>query len=564
MTIGAQNPKALQLISLFVVLLVIAVSTFFLYLLVWNHGSRLSSDAIVYLRTAQGIAQGEGFGRHMYVPASDASEFVPTTHYPPLLSMLYAAGALPGLNWYAVPPMLSLICWVALLSGMGLLAYRLSRSAFMSALVVLLAAMTPNFWVIFQHAWSEVVFLPLLVWLMVVLVDLPGREQGRRWRLILAALLLALLMLTRYVGVFVLGAALLWWAWWHWRNLPKLFGGGLILAASALPLAVWLLRNRLVAQDALGTHFEESTHSFVDGMWAMGAEGVSALLPTFNVLRPLDHPDEQMLVALLIVCLLVAAGVVGWHCFRSRQAGLPAPHRTPLVLFLAMYIALYTLVQPFLLFWPMDLRDMATILCLSLPLLGVVLAALPTRGWSYSLIGAWVLVNVWLAFGSPIIHGTPTWFSFMPPRIADITQSQRQTVTYGGSLVSFMNTNPPRTRTLVNNHADMLNWLRSLDSPVVVFTNESRPMMFAGYPFSVTPSRDWVVLHQPPDVTAIPCDSQYPAALVVFRWYHLAASAQEMQDRIEQKCPGIYRRDFEASVVYLLQPSPPASGVSAP
>lgn len=542
------NP--LVLLSLVIALLTITISTFILYLTVWEHGVRVSPDSNTYLRTGYSFSQGQGLGMTVYQPETDTIIFMPTTHYPPLLPIAYAAGLFAGFNWYDVPALISLISWVVFLVGIGWLTYRLSHSALIAALIVFLTTITPHFWVVFLHAWSEVLFLPLLVWLMIILVDLPFQPQNGYRRLGLATVILALLMLTRYVGVFVFAAVMLWWAWWHLRQTPKLIAGGLILSCAALPLAAWVVRNTFQSESILGHHRAASTHTFTAGLQAMASEGVSVLLPstTFFALRQ-NYRQESIILILFI--LFVALVFIFWQYRPKESIRLFAPHRTPIFIFLLFYVALYTVAQPFFLFWPIDIRDMTTILCLSLPCLGALLAWLPAKGWSYILISSYVAVNAVFAFGPLLTNGMPWWVSVFPPRIDDVTQMRGAPVYRAGGLVSYLITNPPRTKTLVNNHPEMLDWLQSLDEHVVVFTNETRSLLFAAYPFAIAPDPAWIRNNQPPDTDEIICSSQHPMALIVFSWYGYNANAKDMQAVFEQKCPDLYKRDFQHSSVYL-------------
>lgn len=62
---------------------------------------------------------------------------------------------------------------------------------------------------------------------MVFLVDSGSQPVHWKSQLIPGGVLLALLLLTRYSGVLVLGASLVWWAWWalHYRSVRYLLQG---------------------------------------------------------------------------------------------------------------------------------------------------------------------------------------------------------------------------------------------------------------------------------------------------------------------------------------------------
>ncbi len=160
----------------------ILITTYLLSLSLVPHGPKtVLNDSIIYMRTAFHLWRGEGFTMVRYEPVADTVLRFPLIHYPPLVSMLYALGLSSGLSLATVPSVITLICWVLFLAGIGVLAARLGRTPMAGAAAVLVASLTYAFWMAFQQVMSEPVFLPLLVWLMVVLMDLPvtSKVDGR-------------------------------------------------------------------------------------------------------------------------------------------------------------------------------------------------------------------------------------------------------------------------------------------------------------------------------------------------------------------------------------------------
>lgn len=537
--------------SLVITILTIGISTSFLYLTIWEHGVRISPDSTAYLTTGYNFFSGKGLSITAYQPETDTITTVPTTHFPPLLSMTYAGVYGLGFYWPDVPAVVSLIGWVVFLSGIGWLTYRLSNSPLIAALVIFLAASTPHFWEVFQHAWSEVLFLPLLVWLMIVLTDLP-EQQRWRWRLVLATVLLALLMLTRYVGIFVLAAIIVWWMWCNRQNIAKLMSGTMILACSALPLLAWFMRNALQPDTGvLGRHLLGSTQSFGDGLLAMVTEGVSIFMPTTTYFS-LRAQYSQWFIFLAVFAFGALLIFIFWRYSPVKQKEFFSPHRTPIWIFLAFYVSLYTFVQPFLLFTPIDMRDMSTILCLFLPCLGMILAWLPAQIGSSLFIGGYIAANAAFAYGPLLTNGFPAWFSVFPPRVSDVTHIYDEPVyrERDGGLVSYLITNPPRAKSLINNHPEIVNWIESFDTEIVLFTNEIRPILLATQPSVVQPDPAWLELHGEHVVTSFSCMSQYPKAFVVLRWDRYSGNVNETEVLIEQKYPDLYTQDFSYARVY--------------
>jgi hypothetical protein len=517
-----------------------------LALALWQQGVRLTPDSGWYIRTALSFFHGQGLGLTLYHPAADSISYMPTTHFPPLLPLVYSLGLAAGLDAALVPVLVSLAGWSALLSGMGLLAYRLGGSSTAAVLAVLLAAMTHGFWLVFQHAWSETLFLPLLVWLMVVLVDLP-QQQGRRRRerLLAAAMLLAALMLTRYAGVFVYAAVLLWWVWAWWatpgRQVRGLAQDGALLLLAVLPLVGWFLRNITLSEQPVGHHLTASDATFLEGVWAFMAQATTLFVPAWPF-PGLNNPAAMaLLAAVWLLCFLTCA--VLWWRHRPPLRHLLLPHRSPLLLFLLGYSLLYTVVQPFLAFWPIDRRDMTTILCLFQPWLLGTLMQLPVRRKAL-LLGAFVALNAALAFGPLLWEGWPTAHPSARPAFSAAAAPRKLAFPFwlrehhGYAAYSAS----------AHQHADLLAWLRSARTRVPVLTNEPRPLLFAPHRFAIQghpfepPLPRWL--------DEGTCASAHPLVIVILDASAGGQDAAQLRQAVEQKCPALQQTSFGSSVAY--------------
>jgi hypothetical protein len=531
-------------------LLAIVVSTLVLCLATIPHGVSINPDAPFYLETGYNFAHGQGMRMPIYAPDTDTIRLVPITHFPPFLPLLYALGLYVGISWYEVPTIISIIGWIAFISGVGMLTYRLGRSAVTTAVVLILTAMAPSFFDIFTSSYSEVVFLPLLVWLMIVLIDLPRQEQGWYWRLGIAAILLAMLILTRYVGVFVLAAVGLWWVWWHIRRPGKLIKGGLLLSGSLLPFLAWTVRNALQSDEVMGVHFAESTHSFMRGIAAMFYQSVSVLMPTTNF-ESMQRNFGTVITLILLLALIASLGFIVWRYRPRNEQTALLPLRTPIVLFILLYVLLYTLAQPFLSFHPMDMRYMTVILCLSLPVLGAILAWLPATWWTYGVLSGYVALNAAFAFGPVAIYGFPEWISVFPPAIHDVSETRDAFQDRERGYLAILRPDPPRTRTLLHHHPELSDWIQSMDTPMVVITNgEFQHLMFTMFPSTIG-AHPWI--RQTDYINMISCESSHSRAYIVFEgyWYIPTSDPEMLRTVFEQKCPDHYRQDFEHSTVYL-------------
>lgn len=509
-----------------VALSVLLLSTLLLFQRHWSHGAFVTRcDSFIYLRTALSLAHGEGFTMLRYQPSSDMLLRFPSTHYPPMLSLAYAAAYAAGLAPSLVPSVIALLSWPFLLVGIGVLTYRLGGSPFVALLAATLAAFLYAFRFVFLLAMSEVLFLPLLVWLMVVLVDLPARSSGKLPRLLVAVVLLALLILTRYVGVVVLGAVGLWWGWSHLsqRNdywIGWMVGGGVALASAALPFLLWLLINRTHTAQPL------STHLILQGTWRDAIIGL--LLYSSHLVfpaGPVSHLiDDAGLPGLAFYLSLFLFGVgVCWH-YRPRRP-LLTPHRSPVLIFVLLYVALYTVAEPFFEFQSIDLRDMTSIMCVLLPFVFATMEHAPTR-LSYPLLIAYVVIN-------SVLSG-PITITDKIPRTADLETF------HAPLLQSFQAQN--------NDNAT---------DETVIITNE--PLLFAQCP-DITAEDMREPCHHARSHNIVAwleegqCHSQYATYIVIVDSGYLAPRANTFREQVEQRCPDLPRHQFPQSTVYTLSP----------
>ncbi|NJO04703.1 MAG: hypothetical protein HC876_03745 [Chloroflexaceae bacterium] len=374
---------------------------------------------------------------------------------------------------------------------------------------------------------------------MVLLVDLPQREAGR-WRWLAGAtVLLACLMLTRYVGVFVYAAVGLWWAWRsgqrRWRLLMREYA---VLALAALPLAAWLAYT-ITQRRSLGEHLSSPDNSFIEGLLALLRESTQLVLPVLTL------GEVQILFGwagwLLYAAIVGGAVLLLWR-FRTGRLWTGTPPRTPLLLFVLLYALLYTVVQPFMSFWPMDMRDIMAVLCLLVPWLFARFSYLPPR-WSYSFLAGYVALNAALILGPVAVRGLPDWFALLPPQVAAVTSAEKGADAPG--LLRWMQVTPINAADLERYHPEVLERLQARQpsdgAPVVVLTNLRE--VFAAYPFTAPESvYDWL--------QAGPCVSQHSVVIVVFVWDQWATAAAELPPQIEQRCPNLEPVPFAYGVLY--------------
>lgn len=551
--------------------LLVLLATALLALSILPHGAWLSEDSVGFWRHAVALRAGNGLVDTVYLAAADAVATQPLTHHPPLLSSTYAAllaWPIPATQLAAV---LSLLCWPLFLIGIGVLAYRLSQSSIAALAAIALSTLAPSFWYVFSSAFAEVLFLPLVVWFLAATVDLPNRE--RLWPHILpAAVLLALLLLTRYTGVFVLAATMLWWGWWHLAQghplqSRRLWVGWGCLGLASLPLALWLIRNTQVARAPFSSHLD-AAGTFTAGLTAFGQESFRMLVPILNIGNIQAVVGTVGLVGLLCGYGLVFAGggVLLWRCGMLARPKLLAPQRSPIQLFALFYALLYTVLQPFFSFTPIDLRDITSLLSVVLPfLVGVLLR----HGGKLALLplGGHIALSAGLMLAPLLTQGLPDWVRLNPPQIIDVGNRDvvNPPVYQSSGILAMLQPRPVRPtnlqRHLPNLHtliapergagslqqhfANLRTFMTPEPTETIVITNDPRLFVVANLR-AVAVFRAWEAAPR--------CTSQQRVLLIAVEWSDTAPhTAEEMRERVQAHCPDLVPERYDSAVVYRLR-----------
>lgn len=205
-----------------------------------KYGIGLEADSVTYIQVAREIRAGQGIS-----PAF--------TLQPPLYPMLLAVGsALTFSDPLDFAVWLHALLFGALVWMSGAMLLRELPHAPMLALLGALgvASARPLLNVAFV-AFSELAFIFLTLATLVALTLFLETERARWFGLAMAAAALA--WLARYIGVALLvtGALALLWLWRAaWRK--KIYYAGAFGLAGGLPLALWALRNVVVAGEPFG------------------------------------------------------------------------------------------------------------------------------------------------------------------------------------------------------------------------------------------------------------------------------------------------------------------------
>jgi 4-amino-4-deoxy-L-arabinose transferase-like glycosyltransferase len=213
----------------------------------WGIG--LYPDSIVYLGAARAILAGDGLSFF-----NDVGQFAPVIQYPPLYSAIVAGfgriglDPLDGARWFSV------LCYGANAILVAYIAY-CSSASYIAALVASFLALSA-FPMIYIHsqALTEPMFI-FLIFLGTSFLSVYLRES-QPGMLYWFSLCIGLSCLARYVGVafIVTGAMAIFflgkggWA----KRVGDTFKFSFL---SSLPLAIWVLRNYLIAKNPVNRTF---------------------------------------------------------------------------------------------------------------------------------------------------------------------------------------------------------------------------------------------------------------------------------------------------------------------
>lgn len=364
----ADNPVYTRLLSIFVILVLAVV----LGRALTPFGAATTPDSIDYLDVAGNIRQGHGFLATDYSLDNPGGQaFAIMRLWPPLYPYLLAASA-PGQPDVASSARLS----AGLLALTGMFAFLLLSAAmrwYFALVGALLLCLTLPVITIYTYAWSETLFIPLLlaaVWCALGYLQAQASANTLRhaW---LAGLVLALIALawTRYIGiamvlllpgVYLLGA--------ERRRAAPAFA----VAACAYGAAVgYLLAGNYLATGSITGGVRQASERTL-------LENAGDILQVGGAVIPSAPPVLLSVLAVAVGLALVLAS----HAHAAGRPGVPAQRHAALVLALAVliYAGAILVLRTLSRFDPIDVRLLAPALVL-LWLLLLVLAVrlLPAR-----------------------------------------------------------------------------------------------------------------------------------------------------------------------------------------
>lgn len=283
---------------------------------------KLQEDSGIYIALAESLADGYGYRSVFLVDAP------PHAQYPPVFPVLLLPAVFAlGADFRAMKLLMTPLAVAALPVVHAL--FRARADARTAALVVLLTATSPAVVYFTQSIMTEIPYL-LLSLVAVLWIERSARRTG--WSasaVVVAALLLSLVCLTRVVGISLLLAAVLYVALeGAERRLIQLRTALAIAALAAVPLALWFAYSSSASLDAGSPYlryYSWSLNKAAAPSWRDGAVvllfKLRAALYAYGV--HLGHATVYWLpsppIGSAIALLLAGVGVAGFFRCAMRQ-----------------------------------------------------------------------------------------------------------------------------------------------------------------------------------------------------------------------------------------------------
>ena len=289
-----------------------------------NYGPGLQWDSIEYISVARSLRDGAGFTRF----------FGGTLRaFPPLYPSLLAGASLGLFDPHAVAGPLNAVIMGLTVVIVGVWLRRRLESRLLAVWGILAVALAPPLLWMASWAMSETAFILLAT--LALIYTAAYLDSRRRSRLLAAAALAALAVLTRYLGVTVIavGVAMLLF---RRRATPaeRAKDTAIYALIAAAPAALWMLRTYLLTGTPAGSR-NYPRYSISD-IWNV----IAGTLSDAGFLLSAGAPAYVAIVAAGII-LAGAAGAVGYALIRSFRAdsGTEWAGRRPFLIFAGFALA---------------------------------------------------------------------------------------------------------------------------------------------------------------------------------------------------------------------------------
>jgi hypothetical protein len=269
------------------------------------YGPGLSSDAISYVTTAKNLAEGRGFLSY---------DKEPYVHWPPLLPSIMAAISFIGLSPMQAARFVNAVGFGLIVVLSGVLFRQKISSQLLVVFGVTVVLMSHTLLRVSVYAWTEPLFAVLTILFMLCITKFL--EEERKSYLIAASVLAALSCLQRYLGIATIlaGGVLLIFFVKENGRLKKVKNAAVFGIISFVPLAVWLIRNKIAAATAADYHLCLDTTLYQEVTKTL--DSLTPWLVTAKI-----QPGQRIVIALIFVLALAALFLLRRYRFGKEHFG---------------------------------------------------------------------------------------------------------------------------------------------------------------------------------------------------------------------------------------------------
>jgi hypothetical protein len=320
----------------------VGITVFVFMLWITLNGVGVSPDSTTYLEATENLLKGNGF----------SVDGAPLTHYPPLYSILVAGIAILA-NELSQAARILCATLFALNSLLIALAIFITTERNIVAVIlgVLTFVLSAPLLMLHSMAWSE----PLFISFSLICVLLLSRYivQPSLILFIASSTFLSLALMTRYIGIAFISAA---FAMMVISNVSgqklghRIRYAALWVGIACAPLAIWLLRNRVIADSA--TNRKLSFHPFT-------VDYIKRLILTLHeFILPIELSGWVKTINLGLLMLLFFIGFLIFFKQHTMNAILP----TTCMVFAASYVSFLLVSKTFFdAATPIDIRILSPI-----------------------------------------------------------------------------------------------------------------------------------------------------------------------------------------------------------
>jgi len=376
-TMSTKHKLLLALLSL--------VGTVFILLSTSRYGAGLSPDSVTYISTARNLIKGVGFISY----GGD-----PLVSQPPLYPALLAViGKIFGTDPLLVANLVNALIFGLIVYFGGLLIFKYLSSFPVFAIVGTLSilASIPLFSVSVM-AWSEPLFI-LFVLLSLLFANLY-LEKKDITSLIFLSSSLALLSLTRYIGVMlILWGVLIIIVFYRNSLKSRIAHLSLFTLISILPIGIWLIRNYVISSTLFGPR-ASSAYTLSQNLMFVFNSIVSWYVPSIIA----DHRPTFILLGAVIGFFVGLSPKDSWQSVKVTLRQI-----SPIVSFAIAYTAILVISSTTTAYDQIDDRLLSPIyvpLVLFLLILALALVEPYRRRFSNKIVNSFLILGlaIWLIY----------------------------------------------------------------------------------------------------------------------------------------------------------------------